>query len=95
MAIWYILWQFGIFFPVLVFWTKTNLATLKTNTNLIIERIFRRRPTSLWTISHVINSFAETDSNRPDINQRNPWPCHSYLIGARVVMYKVWFKDKA
>jgi hypothetical protein len=27
-AIWNILWQFGIFFPVLVFWTKKNLATL-------------------------------------------------------------------
>jgi hypothetical protein len=28
MVIWYILWQFGIFCPVLVFWTKKNLATL-------------------------------------------------------------------
>jgi hypothetical protein len=28
MAIWYILWSFGIFFPVLVFCTKKNLATL-------------------------------------------------------------------
>jgi hypothetical protein len=27
-AIWYILWLFGILFPVLVCWTKTNLATL-------------------------------------------------------------------
>jgi hypothetical protein len=29
MAIWYILWSFGIFFPLLVFWTKKNLATLE------------------------------------------------------------------
>jgi hypothetical protein len=28
MAIWYILWSFGTFFPVLVFCTKKNLATL-------------------------------------------------------------------
>jgi hypothetical protein len=28
MAIRYILWYFGIFFPVLVFWTKKNLASL-------------------------------------------------------------------
>jgi hypothetical protein len=28
MAIWYILWSFGIFFPVLVCFTKKNLATL-------------------------------------------------------------------
>jgi hypothetical protein len=28
MAIWYILRLFGILFPVLVFWTKKNLATL-------------------------------------------------------------------
>jgi hypothetical protein len=28
MAIWYILWQFGVFFRVLDFWTKKNLATL-------------------------------------------------------------------
>jgi hypothetical protein len=28
MAIWYILWSFGIFFPVLVCCTKKNLATL-------------------------------------------------------------------
>jgi hypothetical protein len=27
-AIGNILWPFGIFFPVLVFWTKKNLATL-------------------------------------------------------------------
>jgi hypothetical protein len=27
MAIWYILWSFGIFFPILVFCTKKNLAT--------------------------------------------------------------------
>jgi hypothetical protein len=30
MAIRYILWQFGIYFPALVFWTKKNLATLLT-----------------------------------------------------------------
>jgi hypothetical protein len=29
MAIWYILWWFGIFFPVLVCYTKKNLATLR------------------------------------------------------------------
>jgi hypothetical protein len=28
MAIWYILWSFGIFFPVLVFCTEKNPATL-------------------------------------------------------------------
>jgi hypothetical protein len=28
MAIWYILWSFGIYLPVLVFCTKQNLATL-------------------------------------------------------------------
>jgi hypothetical protein len=28
MAIWYILWSFGIFLPVLVFCTKKNLAAL-------------------------------------------------------------------
>jgi hypothetical protein len=28
MDIWYSLWKFGIFFPVLVFCTKKNLATL-------------------------------------------------------------------
>jgi hypothetical protein len=28
MAIWYILWFFGIYFPLLVFWTDKNLATL-------------------------------------------------------------------
>jgi hypothetical protein len=28
MAIWYILWQLGIFFPFLVYWIKINLATL-------------------------------------------------------------------
>jgi hypothetical protein len=28
MAIWYILWQFGIFSHVLVFWTKKKLATM-------------------------------------------------------------------
>jgi hypothetical protein len=28
MTIWYILSAFGIFFPVLVFWTKKNLAAL-------------------------------------------------------------------
>jgi hypothetical protein len=28
MAIWYILWSFDIFFTVLVFCTKKNLATL-------------------------------------------------------------------
>jgi hypothetical protein len=27
-AIWYIFWSFGLFFPVLVFCTKKNLATL-------------------------------------------------------------------
>jgi hypothetical protein len=30
-AIWYILWYFGIISPVLVFWTKKNLATLFLN----------------------------------------------------------------
>jgi hypothetical protein len=28
MAIWYILWRFGILFPILVGFTKKNLATL-------------------------------------------------------------------
>jgi hypothetical protein len=28
MAVWYILWQFGLFIRVLEFWTKKNLATL-------------------------------------------------------------------
>jgi hypothetical protein len=28
MVIWYILWLFDIFSPILVFWTKKNLATL-------------------------------------------------------------------
>jgi hypothetical protein len=28
LAIWYILWSLGIYFPVLVFCTKKNLATL-------------------------------------------------------------------
>jgi hypothetical protein len=28
MDIWYVLWLFGIFFPILVFWTLKNLATL-------------------------------------------------------------------
>jgi hypothetical protein len=28
MNIWYILWSFDIFLPVLVFYTKKNLATL-------------------------------------------------------------------
>jgi hypothetical protein len=28
-AIWYILWSFGVFFPVLVYCTKKNLATLQ------------------------------------------------------------------
>jgi hypothetical protein len=31
MAIWYILWSFGTFFPILVFCFKENLATLKSN----------------------------------------------------------------
>jgi hypothetical protein len=31
MALWYILWQFGIFFRILVFWTKKNLATLSSS----------------------------------------------------------------
>jgi hypothetical protein len=30
MAIWYILWSFGILLPVLVFCTKKNLATLNS-----------------------------------------------------------------
>jgi hypothetical protein len=33
MDIWYILWSFGLFFPVLVFCTKKNLATLLPNSN--------------------------------------------------------------
>jgi hypothetical protein len=28
MDIWYILWSFGIYFPILVFCTNKNLATL-------------------------------------------------------------------
>jgi hypothetical protein len=28
MTLWSILWSFGIFFPVLVYFTKKNLATL-------------------------------------------------------------------
>jgi ABC-type lipopolysaccharide export system ATPase subunit len=30
MGIWYILWQFGIYFTVLVRWTRKNLAALLT-----------------------------------------------------------------
>jgi hypothetical protein len=28
MAVWYILWSFGIYFPIWYVWTKKNLATL-------------------------------------------------------------------
>jgi hypothetical protein len=38
MAIWYILWSFGIFFTVLVFYTKKNLATLGTTQNSLFLR---------------------------------------------------------
>jgi hypothetical protein len=38
-AIWYILWSFGIFFPVLVCCTKKNLATLHVPSKL--ERFFQ------------------------------------------------------
>jgi hypothetical protein len=37
-AIGNILWPFGIFFPVLVFWSKKNLATLQTTqTSLVLK----------------------------------------------------------
>jgi hypothetical protein len=39
-AVWYILWPFGIFFPVLVHCTKRNLATL------LKIRAFATPPTS-------------------------------------------------
>jgi hypothetical protein len=37
MVVWYILWSLGIFFPVLVFCTKKNLATLIPNTYALAE----------------------------------------------------------
>jgi hypothetical protein len=44
MAIWYILWSFGIFHAVLVFCTKKNLATCilsrKRRTGVALERGF-------------------------------------------------------
>jgi hypothetical protein len=46
MAIWYILWSFGIFVPVLVSCTKKNLATLLASCKLCIlltKRWFNKR----------------------------------------------------
>jgi hypothetical protein len=37
MDIWYSLWKFGIFFPVLVFCTKKNLATLPPRHDQLIS----------------------------------------------------------
>jgi hypothetical protein len=38
MDIWYSSWKFGIFFPVLVFCTKKNLATLVTTASRRLEK---------------------------------------------------------
>jgi hypothetical protein len=42
MAIWYILWPFGIFFTVLVFCAKKNLATLIRARKIVEQEPFQR-----------------------------------------------------
>jgi hypothetical protein len=52
MAIWYILWLFGIFFPVLVCWTNKNLATLLVVT---VELIFLNKRRCEPAISRIFS----------------------------------------
>jgi hypothetical protein len=50
-AIWYILWSFGIFFPVLVCCAEKNLATLRCRKNLIFYSF------ETWTVSDFVANY--------------------------------------
>jgi hypothetical protein len=63
MAIWYILWSFGIFRPVLVFCTKNNLATLRDTDESIVARFVCIQYTKMWQIQQMTINF-------------NKWPLH-------------------
>jgi hypothetical protein len=52
MAIWYILWSFGIFYPVLVYCTEKNLATLVKS--LPIFKVFTGNKTGLAQFGNLI-----------------------------------------
>jgi hypothetical protein len=49
MAIWYILWSFGVYFSVLVCCTKKNLATLLTTFSLYFGgKKWREKKLGFW-----------------------------------------------
>jgi hypothetical protein len=52
MAIWYIFWLFGVFCPVLVCWSKKNLATLLAKKNRGLKKVLQCSKTKLM-FSHL------------------------------------------
>jgi hypothetical protein len=71
MAIW---WQFGIFFPVLVYCVKRNLATLEARESFLLRDGFCRLG---WFMSFSLNHFTQMKMSL-EVNRGTVVYAHTY-----------------
>jgi hypothetical protein len=90
MAIRYILWTFGIFFPVLVCWTKRNLANVPASISLYPQgfpagwasRVFQR---CFWPGANVMNQFRPKWTDSKWNGQKISLPTYKGLFSRTVI----------
>jgi hypothetical protein len=93
MAIWYILWWFGIFVPVLVWSRENNLATLQTITTRKMRRPANMYPAqSLETRGPFIEHKTLSTQIRQCLKTFVYWSRELCLFGKSLQFGKIWIE---